>query len=138
MVDPDRWTPEDAGTSNGWIREQNCHCHRGGAAMPCYIANHRKKRRILARRETDLIRALQRGESEEKVKLAAEEVKAARLRVLNVERSRVPPSGLNAARFEMIDAEIRECLSVPVDAIVQEFRRRLRVRAGPRDGSDQV
>ena len=77
-------------------------------------------------------------ESEEKVKLAAEEVKAARLRVLNVERSRVPPSGLHAARFEMIDAEIRECLSMPVDAIVQEFRRRLRVRASPRDGSDQI
>jgi hypothetical protein len=105
--------------------------------MSNYVANHQKKRRILARRKRDLLRALQRGESEKKVKSAAEEVNAARVRVLNVERSRVPPSGRNAAEFDVIDDKIRECLATPVDAIVLEFRRKLRLHANPRRGNNQ-
>ena len=106
--------------------------------MANYVVNHQKKCRILARRESDLLRALQRGESEEKVKSAAEEVRAARVRVLNVRRSLVPPcDGPHAAELEAIDEEIRECLSTPVDAIVQEFLRNLADNQSPRCGTDQ-
>jgi hypothetical protein len=107
--------------------------------MPCYIANHQKKRRILARRESDLLRAFQRGESEEKVKRAAEEIRAARVRVLNVERSRIRPcDGPHAARFEIIDNQIQECLSMPVDATIREYRRKLPVGASAGCGCDQM
>jgi hypothetical protein len=90
------------------------------------LSNNQKKRRILARRESDMLRALQRGESEEKVKSAAEEVRAARLRVLNMERSLIPPcDGPHAVRLDNIDDEIRECLSTTTDEIVQEYQRML-------------
>jgi tetratricopeptide (TPR) repeat protein len=73
------------------------------------VSNNQKKRRILARRESDLLRALQRGQSEEKVASAAEEVRAARIRVLNVKRSLVPPfDGPHVAQLDRIDDEIRE------------------------------
>ena len=107
--------------------------------MANYVVNHQKKRQILARRESDLLRALRRGESEEKVKSAAEEVRAARVRVLNMKRSLVPPcDGPHAAQLEAIDEEIRECLATPVDAIVKEFLRKVPENKGPRSGSDQV
>ncbi len=107
--------------------------------MANYVANHQKKRRVLDRRESDLIRALRRGDSENKVKSAAEEVRAARVQVLNVRRSLVPPcAGPHAAQLEAIDEGNRECLSTPVEAIVQEFRRKLPENESPRCGSDQV
>ena|SRR5665213_2001181 len=91
-----------------------------------HLSNNRKKLRILGRREIDLIRALQRGEQEEELKLGAEEVRAARIRVLNMKRWLIPPcDGPHAIRLRNIDEEIRECLSTPVDAIVEEYRRRL-------------
>jgi hypothetical protein len=89
-----------------------------------HLSDHQKKRRILARREGDLLRALQGGESEEKLKSAAEEVRAARIRVLNMKRSLVPPcDGPDAVRLRNIDEEIRACVSTPVDAILREYRR---------------
>jgi hypothetical protein len=103
------------------------------------LSNNQKKRRNLARRESDLLRALQRGQSEEKVKSAAEEVRAARIRVLNVERSLVPPcDGPHVVQVDRIDAEIRECLSTTTDEIVDEYRRVLKKNASHRCGSDQV
>jgi len=104
-----------------------------------HLSTNQKKRRILARRESDLLRALQRGESEEKLKSAAEEVRAARIRVLNMKRSLVPPcDGPHAVRHRNIDDEIRECLSTPADAIVPKYRRKLPENASPRCGSDRV
>jgi hypothetical protein len=107
--------------------------------MANHVANHQKKRRVLTRRESDLLRALRRGESEEKVKSAAEEVRAARVRVLNVRRSLVPLcDGPHAGLLRAFDEVIRECLSTPLDAIVQEFRRTLEMNKSRRSESDQV
>jgi hypothetical protein len=92
--------------------------------MASYVPWHGKKRWILASRESDLLRLLQRGGSDARVRQAADEVKAARIRVLKVERSRIPQSGLHDARLEEIDRRICECLSVPVEAIILEFRSR--------------
>jgi hypothetical protein len=104
-----------------------------------HLSDNQKKRRILARRESDLVRALQRGESEEKLKSAAAEVRAARIRVLNMKRSLVPPcDGPHAVRLSNIDDEIRESLATSADAIIQEYRRKLPNNAGPRCESDQV
>jgi GGDEF domain-containing protein len=103
------------------------------------LSNNQKKRRILARRESDLIRALQRGESEEKVKSVAEEVRAARIRVLNMERSLVPPcDGPHVVRLGNIDDEIQECLSNTTDEIVQQYQRMLTRTLNDRCGSNQL
>ena len=104
-----------------------------------HLSDNQKKRRILARRESDLIRALQAGEGEERLKSAAEEVRAARIRVLNMKRSLVPPyDGPHAVRLRNIDDEIRKCLSTPAEAIVQEYRRTLQENANSRFGHDQT
>jgi hypothetical protein len=108
----------------------------GGERLNFY---NQKKRRILARRESDLLRALQRGQSEEKVKSAAEEVRAARIRVLNLKRSLIPPcDGPHVVQVDRIDDEIRECLATTTDEIVQEYRRMLVKNASHCCGSDQL
>jgi hypothetical protein len=96
--------------------------------MSNYIPWYGKKRERLARRENDLHRVLLRVGSEEEVTRAAEEVRAARIRVLKAERARVRPcGGPHATRFQEVDDAIRECLATPVDAIIAEYRRKRRV-----------
>src|SRR5262245_18568138 len=95
-----------------------------------HLSNNQEKRRILVRRESELLRALDRGESEAKVKSAGQEVRAARIRVLNLKRYLVPPcDGPHVAQLDRIDDEIRECLSKTTDEIVQEYRRMLMTNA---------
>jgi hypothetical protein len=103
------------------------------------LSDNQKKRRILVRRESDLLRAVQRGESEEKVKSAAEEVRAARIRVLNLKRYLVPPcDGPYSVQLDNINNAIRDCLSMPAEAIVQEYRRKLPENANPRNRRGQA
>ena len=46
--------------------------------------------------------------------------------------SLVPPcDGPHAAQLDAIDEEIRECLATPVDAIVQQFLRKLPENQSP-------
>jgi len=106
--------------------------------MSNYLVNHNKKRQILARLESELLRTLERGDSDEKARAAAEEVRAARIRVLHVERSRLlPKDGPHAFRFKQIADKIDECLSIPVETIVEQYRRKLPPQATP-DGMDEV
>lgn len=93
--------------------------------MTSYLANHQKKRRALARRELDLLRALTRGVRESKVLEAAEDVRAARARVLSVEHSLIAPCEQNASRLRRKEEEIRACEAVSVSDIIAEFRARL-------------
>jgi hypothetical protein len=93
--------------------------------MTCYIANHRKKLRALARRELDLLRTLQRGKGDSEVLAFAEEVRAARVRVLQVQHSRISPCERNERLLKKMQEQIRLCLSTPLSDIVAEFRARL-------------
>jgi len=95
--------------------------------MTCYIRNDQKKRRILARNESQLLRVLRRGGSERAILEAAEAVRASTVRVLRVERARILPSSdlSYAARYKKIDSQVAECLVMPLDAIVSKYRREL-------------
>ncbi len=93
--------------------------------MTSYVANHQKKLRARARRELDLLRALQRGKGESQVLAAAEEVRAARIRVLHVEYSRVSPCEKNERLLKKLQEQIRLCQATPLSDIIAEFRARL-------------
>jgi hypothetical protein len=92
--------------------------------MTSYVANHQKKLRALGRRELDLLRALQRGESKAKVLEAAEEVRAARVRVLCLQHSLIEPCEKSEYRLRQKEQEIRLCQATPLSDIVAEFRAR--------------
>jgi hypothetical protein len=98
--------------------------------MTSYIANHQKKLRALARRELDLLRALQRGERESKVLEAAEGVRAARVRVLFVQHSLIAPCEKNASRLRRKEEEIQSSQATPISDIVAEFKARLTQSVG--------
>jgi hypothetical protein len=93
--------------------------------MTCYIANHQKKLRALARRELDLLRTLQRGKGDSEVLAAAEEVRAARVRVLQVQHSKVSPCESNERLLKELQEQIRLCQATPISDIVAEFRAKL-------------
>jgi hypothetical protein len=96
--------------------------------MAGYVPWYGKKREGLKRREHDLLRLLGRGEGPEAVVRAAEEVRAARIRALRSDRSRIPPCGRDDydERSRRFDEEIARWSSLAVEAIVAEYRRRLR------------
>jgi hypothetical protein len=102
--------------------------------MTSYIANHQKKLRALARRELDLLRALRRGDREAKVLEAAEEVRAARVRVLFVQHSLLAPCEQYASRLRQKEEEIRSCRGTPLSAIVAEFKARLALEGKRTEG----
>ena len=94
--------------------------------MTSYVANHQKKLRALARRELDLLRApLRRGERESKVLETAEEVRAARVRVLLVQHSLIAPCEQYESRLRRMEEEVRSCRATPISEIVAEFKARL-------------
>jgi hypothetical protein len=102
--------------------------------MTCYVANHQKKLRALARRELDLLRTLQRGKDDSEVLASAEEVRAARVRVLQVQHSRISPCERNERLLKELREQIRLCQATPISDIVAEFRARLQ-REGTTAGS---
>ena len=59
--------------------------------MTAYVSNHRKKKETLTRREADLLRSVERGDSPEKLLKAAEAVRDAQIRVFECQLSLVPP-----------------------------------------------
>ena len=93
--------------------------------MTSYVANHQKKLRSLARREIDLLHALQRGKSDSDLLAAAEEVRAARVRVLQVQYSRISPCEENEYRLKEMQEQIGLCQATPIGDIIAEFRARL-------------
>jgi hypothetical protein len=87
-----------------------------------YIPDYQKKIRRLARRKRDLIRLLEGQATEGEVALAAEEVRASRIRVLQAKRAQVPPSEANAYRFRALDKAIRSCREQSIAEIIASCR----------------
>jgi hypothetical protein len=99
--------------------------------MSNYLPRHLKKIEALGRRERDLLRVLRRNGGEEEILRAAEEVRAARGRILKVKRSRICPTGSSfAGTYDAINEEIALYESTAVAAIVAEFRLWLLDEAG--------
>jgi len=92
--------------------------------MSNYFPHYRKKIEALARREQELIRAIQRGENERKIEQAAAAVHATRAAVLRAARSQLAPDGRDEVRFRRLSEQIEACLKTPVGAVVAEFRAR--------------
>ncbi len=92
--------------------------------MTSYVANHQKKLKYLARREIELLRTLQRGKRDSDVSAAAEEVRAARARVLQVQYSRISPCEKNEHRLKEMQEQIELCQATPIGDIIAEFQRR--------------
>jgi hypothetical protein len=93
--------------------------------MSNYVPYNRKKKEILARREQELLHALGQAASRQDLIRAAEDVRAAQLRVLAAERATVPPCEKHAKRLAPIDAESRRWANMPVEVIVAEYRSKL-------------
>ena len=69
-----------------------------------------------------MVRLIRRGASAEKVTRAAEEVRAARVRVLRSKGAQVVPSGDAALkRLRRLEDEIRAVEATPIADIVLEF-----------------
>jgi hypothetical protein len=90
-----------------------------------YIPRHTKKKEHLVRREQELLRVLQRGETRQKLIDAAEEVRAAMLRVIEAKRTTVPPRSEHEAEFAKLDAESRKWVSMPIEDIIAEYEQGL-------------
>jgi hypothetical protein len=91
--------------------------------MTSYIANHTKKLRILKQREQELVRALTRADSPEKLERAAQRVRDARIRVLAMKRAKIPPKDPNyIAAHQRYTKEISELSALSLDSILNEFK----------------
>jgi hypothetical protein len=106
--------------------------------MSNYVPWYGKKREGFRRREQDLLRLLRRGEGPVAVVRAAEQVRAARIRALKSDRSRIPPCRRDDydERSRYFDEEIARWSSLAVEEIVAQYRRRLRPASQSASGSD--
>ena len=87
--------------------------------MAAYLANHQKKKRLLAKRERELLHALGNDLSDARIIKAAERLRAAKLSIFKMEFSRT--STLPASPY-LPEGEALEWLEMSVDAIVAKYR----------------
>ena len=90
--------------------------------MANYLTHHTKKKRILAKKEQELRRLLESDASAEKLNSAAIAVRDARIRVLRVQRSLIPPKDDGRLRYAVIDTKIREISEASAESILQKFQ----------------
>ena len=89
--------------------------------MPCYIANHQKTRRVFRKRERQLEHAIRHNFSRERTVKAAEKLREARLKVF---KSDFAKSSVRQATSWQPNAEARRWQSMPVDEIIEQYRRK--------------
>ena len=89
--------------------------------MTSYIAHHTKKKQILARKEAALRRLIAANAPATKLVAAAERVREARIRVLNVQRSLIVPDGDVVDLYAKIDSEIAKVSSISLTTILAEY-----------------
>lgn len=88
-----------------------------------YVPHYTKKRQVLARKEQQLRRLIERGESTPKIIAAADEVREARIRALRAERATIAPAadGGKLGRLARIDERIQTLIDTPVENLLAEF-----------------
>ncbi len=96
--------------------------------MTAYVANHEKKNRIFAKRERGLTHAIKNGFPEEKLIIAAEKVRAAKMSVFKCQFAK--STVLQAHKFspEKMAANnksIQRWLSMSTADIINEYRARV-------------
>lgn len=93
--------------------------------MTAYIANHQKKNRIFAKRVRELVHAIKNGYSSEKLAVAAERVREAKMNVFKCRFAKSTVSqahNFSPAELAAGDAKIREWLTMSTAEIIEKHR----------------
>jgi len=90
--------------------------------MTCYIANHEKASRVLAKKEMRLLHAIKNDYAQEKVIKAAEQVWEAKLKVFKAQFS--AKSVLPAHAYKP-DAEAQSWQAVPVEELIEAYKKEI-------------
>jgi hypothetical protein len=95
--------------------------------MSNYVPWYGKKRASLKRREVELLRAIQRGDSSRDLVRVAEEVIEANLRALKSDLAQIPACGKddNDTRAKRLREQISLYSSRNVEEVISEYRGRL-------------
>jgi hypothetical protein len=93
--------------------------------MPAYIANHEKKKRILAKRERELIHAIKHDLPIERISFAAERIREAKMNVFKCDFSKsteVQPHNFSPEEMAASNELVREWLHASTDDIIDAYR----------------
>ena len=90
--------------------------------MASFVANHRKKRELLLKKEQELHRLIERGAEHEKLLVAALEVRDARIRVLRAKQNQNPESNAEERAIFLKDGEaIKDLLTLTPEAVLADY-----------------
>jgi hypothetical protein len=93
--------------------------------MTAYIANHEKKNRIFAKREREMLHAIRHGFPAEKLLIAAEKLRAAKMAVFKcrfTKNSENQPYQFAPEEMAAHDRQVQFWLSSSADEIVDMYR----------------
>jgi hypothetical protein len=93
--------------------------------MTAYIANHEKKRRIFAKREREMRHAIKHVAPAEKLRVAAEKLRAAKIGVFKCRytmNSENQPHDFSPEEAAVHDDEVRRWMSMSAEEIVEMYR----------------
>ena len=96
--------------------------------MTAYVANHEKKKRIFAKREQEMLHALKHDLSLEKLLVAAEKLRAAKIGVFKCrfsKNSEKQPHSVSPEEMAAHNDEVKLWLEISVDDIVDLYRARV-------------
>lgn len=96
-------------------------CGVSEVLMSNYIPHYTKKKQVLVRKELALQRSIDRNDSLQELLDAAEQVRDARVRVLQAQRSTIAPMGDADSQYQKIDEQIERLACTKLDAILVEF-----------------
>jgi hypothetical protein len=90
--------------------------------MSNYVPHYTKKCQVRRKKEECLRRLICQGAEKKKLLNAAEELRLARIRVLNAKKATIPPNyGPQDKRAAHIDGEIAALQQISAEAILVEF-----------------
>ena len=89
--------------------------------MANYLVHHTKKKQILHRKEAALRRLIETGALDDELLAAAAEIREARIRVLQVQRSIIIPNGDCEGKYGKVDQKINQVASLSPAEILAEF-----------------
>jgi hypothetical protein len=97
---------------------------QGLLLMTCYVANHRKKKAILKKRELELTKAIKSNIAHEKLALFAREVREAQIRVTNCKRAQIRPTESDDydKLIHKINQDLEYWVSKSHDEIIDKYK----------------
>ena len=90
--------------------------------MTNYIPHHRKKKVILEKREKELESKIVDRASDERLSKAAENVREAKIRVINAKLAQLRPDGEGKKQIEKAKIDIEKLHEISVDEIIEQYK----------------